>query len=29
LDLRESLDLFFRRVCYNWNASYRKMNKRI
>ncbi len=27
LDLMETLDLFFRRACYRWNASYRKMKR--
>jgi hypothetical protein len=27
LDLMETLDLFFRRACYHWNASYRKVKR--
>ncbi len=27
LDFIETLDLFFRRVCYHQNASYRKMKR--
>jgi hypothetical protein len=27
LDLMETLDLFFRRACYHWNAAYRKMKR--
>jgi hypothetical protein len=26
-DLIETLDLFFRRACYHWNVSYRKMKR--
>ncbi len=27
VDLKETLDLFFRRACYHWNASYRKLKR--
>ncbi len=27
LDLMETLDLFFRRACYHWNVSHRKIKR--